>query len=88
MSYLYVSEQGSVLGINGGRLEIRQKDGDLRSIPIETLESIQLFGYVLATTQCISNCLSSIRIYRMIGSGEVTLFGQNVEPRVEDVIII
>lgn len=30
----------------------------------------------------------SIRVYRMIGSGEVTLFGTNVEPKAEDVIII
>ena len=30
----------------------------------------------------------SVRVYRMIGSGEVTLFGQNVEPKVEDTIII
>ncbi len=30
----------------------------------------------------------SIRVYRMIGSGEVTLFGQNVSPRYEDIIII
>lgn len=30
----------------------------------------------------------SVRTYRMIGSGEVTLFGVNVKPKVEDVIII
>ena len=30
----------------------------------------------------------SVRVYRMIGSGEVSLFGVNVEPRVEDVIIV
>ena len=30
----------------------------------------------------------SVRVYRMIGSGEVTLFGSNVKPKIEDVIII
>lgn len=30
----------------------------------------------------------SIRVYRMVGSGEVTLFGQNVRPKAEDLIII
>ena len=30
----------------------------------------------------------SVRVYRMIGSGEVTLFGTNVQPRAEDVIIV
>lgn len=30
----------------------------------------------------------SIRVYRMIGSGEVSLFGQNVKPKAEDIILI
>lgn len=30
----------------------------------------------------------SVRVYRMIGAGEVTLFGINVEPKAEDLIII
>ena len=30
----------------------------------------------------------SIRVYRMIGSGEVTLFGQNITPRYEETIVI
>lgn len=36
----------------------------------------------------IDSVEDSIRVYRMIGSGEVTLFGVNVKPKVEDVIII
>ena len=30
----------------------------------------------------------SVRVYRIIGNGEVTLFGQNIKPRAEDVIIV
>ena len=30
----------------------------------------------------------SIRVYRMIGAGEVSLFGVNVKPKAEDVIIL
>lgn len=30
----------------------------------------------------------SVRVYRMVGAGEVTLFGINVEPKAEDLIII
>ena len=36
----------------------------------------------------IDEAEDSIRVYRMIGSGEVSLFGKNVEPKVEDIIII
>lgn len=57
MSYLYVSEQGATIGINGGRIEVRCKDGMLRSIPVETLEVIQIFGHINVTTQCLECCL-------------------------------
>ncbi|MBE5996107.1 MAG: hypothetical protein E7240_01975 [Lachnospiraceae bacterium] len=46
MSYLYVNEQGSVIGIHGNRVEIKHKDEMIRSIPLETLETIQVFGNV------------------------------------------
>ena len=57
MSYLFVSEQGASIGIRGGRIEIKCKDEMLRSIPFETLETIQIFGHVNVTTQCLTACL-------------------------------
>ena len=57
MSYLYVNEQGAMINVSGGRIEVKHKDGMLRSIPIETLEVIQLFGNVHVTTQCLERCL-------------------------------
>ena len=57
MSYLYVSEQGASISIKGGRVEVQHKDGILRSIPAETLESIQVFGKINITTPCIEFCL-------------------------------
>ena len=36
----------------------------------------------------IDDAEDSVRVYRMVGSGEVTLFGQNVKPKAEDVIIL
>lgn len=57
MSYLYVSDQGSVIGINAHRVEVKSKDGSIRSIPVETLEVIQVFGNVQLTIQCITTCL-------------------------------
>ncbi len=57
MSYLYVTELGSQIGVRGNRIEIRYKDEMLRSIPIETVEVIEVFGNVQLTTQCIQECL-------------------------------
>lgn len=57
MSYLYVSEQGSVIGYEGHRFEVRCKDGLLKSVPAETLESIEVFGNIQLTTQCMAECL-------------------------------
>lgn len=57
MSYLYVCEQGSTIGIEENRFRVTCKDGMIRSIPSETLEMIEVFGKVQLTTQCIENCL-------------------------------
>ena len=57
MSYLYVSDQGTTIGIKENRFEVRYKDERLRSIPAETLEVIEVFGKVQLTTQCIAECL-------------------------------
>lgn len=57
MSYLYVNEQGAFIGISGGRVEVKYKNGMLRSIPLETLESIQVFGKIQLSTQCTTFCL-------------------------------
>ncbi len=57
MSYLYVSEQGAYIGINGNRFQVKYKDGMIKSIPAETLEVIEVFGKVQLTTQCVAECL-------------------------------
>ncbi len=57
MSYLYVCEQGSTIGYEGCRFNVKSKDGMVKSVPAETLETIQLFGGVLLTTQCMTECL-------------------------------
>lgn len=59
MSYLYVTEQGASVGINGNRFEVKYKDGMLKSIPAETLEVIEIFGNVQLTTQCMETCLKN-----------------------------
>lgn len=57
MSYLYVSEQGANIGITNNRIQVKYKDGLVRSIPIETLEVIEVFGNIQITTQCLTECL-------------------------------
>ena len=57
MSYLYVCEQGSIIGYEGNRFKVKCKDGLLKSVPAETLEAIEIFGNVQFTTQCMTECL-------------------------------
>lgn len=57
MSYLYVCEQGAVIGCEANRFQVRYKDGMLKSVPGETLEVIEIFGKVQLTTQCMTECL-------------------------------
>lgn len=57
MSSLYVNEQGAVLGLEGGYFQVKLKDGTLRKIPKETLESVTVFGNITITTPCYRECL-------------------------------
>lgn len=57
MSYLYISENGTTLGINGGYFVATHKDGMEHKIPKETLESVSLFGDISITTPCIQELL-------------------------------
>ena len=57
MSYLYVCEQGANIGYEGCRFQVRYKNEMVKSVPAETLESIQIFGKIQLTTQCMEECL-------------------------------
>ena len=57
MSYLYVSEQGASIGLAENRVQVRYKDGLLKSLPIEPLEVIAVFGNIQISTQCMTECL-------------------------------
>lgn len=79
MSYLYVCEQGAVIGYEGCRFQVKYKDEMVRSIPAETLEMIQVFGKAQLTTQCIEECLQrgvSVVFYSSYGS----YFGRLISP--------
>lgn len=57
MSHVYITDNGSILGINGGRYVIRQKNDMLRSVPKETVESISVFGNSSISTKAIHQLL-------------------------------
>lgn len=57
MSYLYVHEQGSNVGVKNNRIEVICKNSMTKSIPIETLDNIQVFGNINISTRCIEVCL-------------------------------
>ncbi len=57
MSLLFVNEDGVIIGVDGSRLTLKYKDGLLRSIPVETVDSITILGQSQLTTQCVKTCL-------------------------------
>ncbi len=57
MSYLYVCEQGAVIGFEENRFQIKYKNNLLKSIPAESLEVVEIFGKVQMTTPCMEECL-------------------------------
>ena len=57
MSYLYVTESSAEIGIADNYAYAKYKDGRIVKIPLETLESISVFGHARISTQCIQKCL-------------------------------
>lgn len=57
MSYLYVCEQGAEVHCADGRIRVKLKGDELRSVPDETVEVIEIFGNIQITTQCMRHCM-------------------------------
>lgn len=57
MSFLYVNENGAVVGIEANRFYVKYKDGMKKSVPAESLEGITILGKAQLTTQCTEECL-------------------------------
>ena len=58
MSNVYVYEQGAVLGYRENRLLINYSEDDFKSIPIENIENIILFGGIQVSTACMQQMLA------------------------------
>ncbi|MBP1547078.1 MAG: CRISPR-associated endonuclease Cas1 [Oscillospiraceae bacterium] len=52
ISYLYVTENGASINVDGGYFVVSHKDGMIHKIPKETLESVSLFGNIAISTPC------------------------------------
>ena len=56
MSLLYITEHGGMVGFEGNRITIRTKE-HLRSLPVETIDSITMMGASQLTTNCMEQCM-------------------------------
>lgn len=57
MSLLFINESNATIGIESNRCSVKYADGMIKSVPIETLESITIMGRAQMTTQCVQECL-------------------------------
>ena len=70
MAHLYITDNGSVIGVEGGRFVIHQKKNLIKSIPKESVESISIFGNSTMTTPCMQEILiSNIPVCFFSGKG-------------------
>ena len=57
MSYLYLEENGVIIGVDANRLTLKYQDGLMRSIPIETVDGIVIIGRDQLTAHCMQVCM-------------------------------
>ena len=57
MSNLYIYEQGIILRYKENRLLITYTNGDYKSIPIENIDNVVIFGGIQLSTACMHNLL-------------------------------
>ena len=59
MSYLYVDDCSANISTDDNYIIVTYKDGLIRKIPSETLESVQIFGTAHMTTGCTIKCIKN-----------------------------
>ena len=58
MSNVYVYEQGAMLKYKENRLIINYSENDFKSIPIENIDNIVIFGAIQVSTKCVQQMLT------------------------------
>ena len=69
MSYLYITDNGSILGILGGKFIVKKNNEIIKEIPQKRVEAVYIIGNSMITTPCmqyllvnnIPTCFFSIR---------------------------
>ena len=57
MSHLYVTDSSAKIGITGNYLIVKSGSEIIEKVPVETLETVSVYGRRQVTTQCIQECL-------------------------------
>lgn len=58
MDFLYVIENGVKIGIDGGRIILKDaEENEIMSVPKNTIKGISVFGQSQITTQCLKFCM-------------------------------
>lgn len=71
MGFVYVTEHGSTVGINGGNIIIRYKDKSEASLPKEMVEGIAVYSKSQITSQCLQFCFeNNIKVSYFTSSGK------------------
>ena len=71
MACLYVTEQGANLRAVDGKFVVECKDGKTKSVPIETLESVMVFGGGQMSLQAHRECLKrDIKVVFLLPTGK------------------
>ena len=68
---MYVNEPSAQVGVRDGRIEVNYANGMVRTLPIESVEGISLFGPVSMSTHCVRECLErgiDVQYYSTTGS--------------------
>lgn len=71
MAQLYVTKNNATIGVTNGRIEVKERSGLLRTLPIENIDGITIMGNAQITTQCIGECLRrgiSVQYYSSKGA--------------------
>ena len=70
MCTIHIMDNGSIIRKNEGRIKI-ERGNELDSIPIETVDGINIYGKPQLTTQCIEECMKrgiSISFFSIYGN--------------------
>lgn len=59
MSVIYITEDGCEVCVNSNRIVVKNKSGECRNIPLETVEGITIIGKSQMTTGAIQVCLTN-----------------------------